>query len=305
MEHGFKPLLSATFDPSSKHVRWPMLASAKLDGIRCIIIDGITYSRTLKPIPNKHVQACLGRPELEGMDGELIVGSPIAPDVYNVTQSAVMSRDGAPSFTFMVFDDISLVGKPFHERIDKLHHRVVALNRNYPVMVVPHCLVESFEEAKATYNDYVEMGYEGIMFRRLAGEYKYGRSTLKGGDLIKWKPLEDFDAVVVDVFEEMYNGNEAVVDELGHTKRSSHQENKVGKGTLGGLIAKPLAGGPTFKVGIFKGVTKQDLQAWWHDKANLVGKTFKCQKLAIGEKDRPRHPRWIGWRDDAETPDGH
>lgn len=37
-------------------LKYPVLVSPKLDGIRCLIIDGVAMSRSLKPIPNKHVQ---------------------------------------------------------------------------------------------------------------------------------------------------------------------------------------------------------------------------------------------------------
>lgn len=296
MIHGFKPLLSEVYDPTSKHLRWPMLSSPKLDGIRAIVLDGVVMSRKLKPIPNLHVQATFGRPEYEGMDGELIVGKPNAQDVYLATYSGVMSRDGVPDVRFMVFDD-ALSDASYADRNAGLALRIPAIG---PVCHVPQRVVHSHEEVQAVYDALLLEGYEGIMLRQASAKYKFGRSTLKEGTLLKWKPLEDFDAKVVSFFEEMRNDNVATTDALGATHRSSHKENKVGKGTLGGLIAVPLDGGQEFKVGIFKGVTKQDLQAWWHDRDNLVGKVFKAQKLAIGEKDRPRHPRWTGWRDEID-----
>ncbi len=301
MIHGFKPLLSETYDPTSKHIRWPMLSSPKLDGVRAIIIDGMVVSRSLKLIPNRHVQYLFGRPEYEGMDGELICGSPVDPNVYNITQSAVMSRDGTPNVMFHVFDDITDPGTTYWRRYATLAARVMRVDRNHPVLLVSQLELGSHDEALARYSDLLEQGYEGLMLRQCGAHYKFGRSTLKEGTLLKWKPLIDFDAEVTGSYEEMHNGNEATTDELGHTRRSSHAEGKVGKGTLGGLYARALDGGPEFKVGIFKGATKQDLQAWWHDRDNLVGKIFKAQKLGIGEKDLPRHPRWIGWRDSIDT----
>ena len=50
-----------------------MEASPKLDGIRCMIQDGIALSRSLKPIRNEHVQYILGREIFNGLDGELII----------------------------------------------------------------------------------------------------------------------------------------------------------------------------------------------------------------------------------------
>src|SRR5258707_792756 len=98
----FKPMLAGD---APKDITFPVMASAKLDGIRCIVVNGVALSRSFKPIPNKHVQKILAE-GFDGLDGELIVGEPGAPDVYSKTNSAVMSQDGTPDFTFYVFDNI-------------------------------------------------------------------------------------------------------------------------------------------------------------------------------------------------------
>src|ERR1035438_433698 len=87
----FKPMLAGTMKDTSK-LHFPMLASQKLDGIRATVQGGQLLSQILKPIPNENVQALFkGLPE--GIDGELIVGDPLAPDAYRKTVSLVMSDD--------------------------------------------------------------------------------------------------------------------------------------------------------------------------------------------------------------------
>jgi len=54
----FKPILAGKLTPNTV-LQFPVLASTKLDGIRCCITNGIAVSRTLKPIPNKHIQELL------------------------------------------------------------------------------------------------------------------------------------------------------------------------------------------------------------------------------------------------------
>lgn len=73
-----KPLLSCEV-PLDK-VSFPIYVSTKFDGIRALVIDGVVYSRSLKPIRNKHVQNLFGKPEYEGFDGELVVGDIYAKD---------------------------------------------------------------------------------------------------------------------------------------------------------------------------------------------------------------------------------
>ena len=76
-------------------IRLPVFVSKKADGIRCLVIDSVVYSRSLKPIRNKHVQQLFGKPEYNGMDGELVVGDIYAKDVFQKTTSGVMSADVA------------------------------------------------------------------------------------------------------------------------------------------------------------------------------------------------------------------
>jgi hypothetical protein len=65
----FKPMLAT--DAELDKLRFPILCSPKLDGIRAVVRGGVVYSRSNKPIPNKWVQSKLSH--LEHYDGELIV----------------------------------------------------------------------------------------------------------------------------------------------------------------------------------------------------------------------------------------
>lgn len=79
----FKPMLGK--DADFNKLRFPLLASPKLDGVRAIIINGVVMSRSLKPIPNKHIQTLFA--DCEYLDGELIVGDPTSKTVYKDTVS--------------------------------------------------------------------------------------------------------------------------------------------------------------------------------------------------------------------------
>ena len=76
-----KPMLLPRETPDLDNLQYPVYVTPKLDGIRCLFKGGVALSRTLKPIPNKSIQAWAKKHAkiLEGMDGELIVGSPTSP----------------------------------------------------------------------------------------------------------------------------------------------------------------------------------------------------------------------------------
>ena len=76
-----KPMLACDYDPAK--LKYPCIASPKLDGVRGLVSGGSVLSRSLKQIPNKFVQEMLGGyPPLDGFDGELIVGSPTDKNCY-------------------------------------------------------------------------------------------------------------------------------------------------------------------------------------------------------------------------------
>ena len=52
----FSPLLAPNREPDLDAIKYPVLGSIKMDGIRCIYKDGEILSRSLKPIPNKQLR---------------------------------------------------------------------------------------------------------------------------------------------------------------------------------------------------------------------------------------------------------
>lgn len=291
----FKPMLAHSKSPDPESLDYPVLVQPKLDGIRAVVKDGRLLSRSLKPIPNAAIRAALEQPQFEGLDGELIVGDPTADDCYRRTCSFVMAEDKTDEpWAFFVFDQHDS-DKPVEQRIDLMARLAASVNPN--VTIVGTSTVYDSHELARLEAVYLAEGYEGGIIRTPGSAYKFGRSGKKG-PLLKLKRYIDYEAEVVGVIEEQHNGNEAQTNELGRTQRSSHADNKVGKGTLGALVVKALNGpheGVEFKVGT--GFTASQREELWDDHATLIGCVVKIKSFPVGTKDRPRHPVWLGWRD--------
>lgn len=286
-----KPMLAA---PAGELICLPALLSPKLDGIRCLIIDGVAVGRSLKPLPNKYVQKIFGRPELNGLDGELIVGQPTAKEVFQITSSGVMSIEGEPEVSFWVFDDFSESGG-FQRRLHTAHRRI---KKQKFCETVPHDMVASADELNSWEEDYLELGYEGVMLRHPDGPYKHGRSTAKEGWLLKVKRFEDSEARVIGFSELMHNANEAKRNELGHLERSSHKAGKVGKQMLGALTVQDLKTKVEFDIGT--GFTEDQRKLLWATGDNLIGKVVKYKSQPTGVKEKPRFPVFLGFRDKVD-----
>ena len=295
MSADFKPMLAKDGDLTK--VKFPQMAQPKLDGIRASVVDGKLLSRTLKLIPNASIQAVLGKAEFNGLDGELIVGDPRNPDCYRNTTSFVMSQSKTGfNWTYYVFDRWDS-DKPNSMRYADVEDDMGWLAASAPIKLVPTTYLTSLEALEDYEAGLLAEGYEGAILRDPAALYKFGRSG-KTGPLLKVKRYIDFEAEVIGVYEEMHNANEAKTNALGRTERSSHQANKIGKGTLGGLVLRAINGpaeGVEFRCGT--GFTAQMRADMWREQESLLGTLAKIKSFPIGVKDKPRHPVYIGMRD--------
>jgi DNA ligase 1 len=285
----YRPLLSATLEDPLR-LTWPVLVSPKLDGLRCIIKDGIALSRNLKPFRNKYVQECLrGLPN--GLDGELIVGEPNVGNVLGRTQSGIMSSDGEPDFRFHVFDNFDQPDRAFKARHWSLHNV-----QHSKVIVVPHYLVEGIEDFAEYEKNLVDYGYEGVMIRGIYGHYKFGRATHNDQLLWKFKRFSDTEAIVTKLEEGVSNNNIKTVDALGLSKRSHHQDGMVNAGRVGTILATVIDTGMQLRVSPGN-MTAEDRVYYWNRPTEIVGKTITVKYFEYGMKDQPRFSTFKAFRD--------
>lgn len=291
----FKPMLAKDGNP--RDLSYPVFLQVKLDGIRAVVKDGKVLSRSLKLIPNLEIQTALGRPEYEGLDGELIVGDPAAPGCMQATTSFVMAphKTGA-EWAFYAFDVHDLPDSTYQERRNVVL-RQSALMYVKPVYTVICQTPEDVEDQEAML---LAQGHEGVILRDPAGLYKYGRSGKKG-PLIKVKKFIDFEATIVGHYELQHNGNEAKTNALGRTERSTAKAGKTGLGTLGGLILRAINGphaGQEFRCGTgFDAAKRAEL---WAVRHTLAGGFVKIKSFPVGVKDAPRFPVFLGFRDERD-----
>lgn len=284
-----KPLLAHTVT-DFEAIRFPVLASPKLDGVRCIVRNGVAMTRSLKPIPNLHARKILAA--LPDLDGELICGHPTAPGVFATSQSAVMTIEGQPDVALWAFDIPGGVD-PFADRLAAVS-RIAAREPFGIVRLVQHVKICSTTELAEYESDVVAAGYEGVMIRDPQGEYKFGRSTEKQGILGKIKRFEDAEAEILSVAELQRNENAAETNALGHTERSTAAAGLVAGGTLGALIVRAAGWSESFGIGT--GFTAAQRAELWADRDSLIGQTVKFKFQPSGAQDAPRFPVFLGFR---------
>ena len=300
----FKPMKGDDADRTK--LRFPYMLTPKIDGYRCVVRGGVALTSSLKPFPNKYLQSVLGRPECEGFDGELVIGSPTDPGVFR-NSGALRRVEGEPDFMFWVFDDCSRPNERADTRFDGLIRRVAELPWGHtPALrtsTVQMVVASDLEEMQGHEAFYVRAGYEGVMLRDPASPYKHGRSTVKENMLLKLKTFLDGEAVIIGFEEQMLNTNAKVVGEDGRSKRSSAKAGKVGKGTLGNLLVRGVNGkfdGVEFEVGTGEGLTDALRQQIWDTRERFLGKVITFKSQDVGGYDKPRIPIYKGFRDPKE-----
>ncbi len=283
-----KPMLAGKCSDITK-LCYPVLATPKLDGIRCLVIGGKAVSRKFKPIPNDYIrqtiELCCNSMQL---DGEIMIEG----RSFNDLSGDVRRKDGRPDFYYAVFDYVIAdeLRQPYTGRIANLTGLILPA---FCRKIIPQLFGEV--EALADYEqECIENGYEGIMVRSPSSPYKCGRSTENEGYLLKIKRFEDSEAVIVGYEEEMENQNVATRDAFGRTERSSHRENLAPKGTLGKLVCE--FNGVEFGIGT--GYTAAMRQDFWNKREKLVGKLVKFKHQPSGADEKPRFPVFLGFRDE-------
>jgi DNA ligase-1 len=290
----FKPMLAATITEPEK-LAFPLLASPKFDGIRAVVVYGHLMTRNLKPVPNNYTRELFSQDYLEGLDGELIMGSPTGNDVFNRTTRSVMKQAGTPAVAYYVFDHQHL-NLGYHERLKLLKEKC----RGQPgIRIVTQTLINEHDELLAYETKQLMLGYEGVMLRSRDGLYKPGRSTLREGYLMKLKRFADAEAYIIGFVEQNANTNEKTVDALGRSKRSSHKAGKVAKGTLGAVLLQDRITGVEFECGT--GFTDALRAEIWANRAEYNGKLMIYKFQEVGVVDKPRFPVWKGLRHPSDV----
>lgn len=309
MPKPFRLMKAATLETEQDYsrIRYPIYGSPKYDGIRIGCHQELgPVTNQLKGIPNRFIRSVMSHPKLWGFDGEIIVGDPTNPTGYSDTQSAFSSHEGEPAFKFYIFDDFTMASMQcrFPLRLTDVLTRFDGLkgsNEFGCLELVEHTQIHNREELDEYTATCVASGYEGSCFRGHDGVYKFGRSTMIDGHLIKHKPFVDAEARIDGFDPLMRNRNEPKIDGRGLQVRGYSKDGKVEDPTMVGAVNATVLNGPykgcEIRVGSgLDDAIRADMKA--HPE-RWIGKVFTFKYQKFGSKDLPRSPIWKGLRHDT------
>jgi DNA ligase-1 len=181
----FKPMLCPNATIDIKTLKYPLLVSYKLDGIRCIFRNGEMTSRALKQFPNVQL-----RKRFEGLakvanlnnillDGELLSKSLTFNELSGLTRQ--LDKELPDDLFFYCFDIVKneSFNQPFKERLNYLTSDY-GKDIDY-VKIVMQNLIFTVETVNKYYEEALDWGCDGLILRDPNGKYKFGRGTIKEG----------------------------------------------------------------------------------------------------------------------------
>jgi len=284
-----RPMLAATANDLDK-LKFPVIASPKLDGFRCIMLSGKALSRSFKQIANVYTREYMESRFPDNLDGELILPG----KSFNDISSELRKFEGEPDFEFHVFDYIDL-NEQFVDRL-KIAEEVVVHTEDPRIKIVPSKLINNVKELLQYEEKCLDEGHEGVMIRSLDGLYKEGRSTERQGWLLKLKRFKDSEAEILGFEEQMHNNNAKKTNEIGLSSRSTSKENMIPADTLGKFLVKDIYSGIEFAIGSGEGLTAGLRKEIWYNQSKYLGEIVKYKYQLIGMEERPRIPIWLGFR---------
>ena len=278
-------------DYSEGLAQFPILGTPKIDGVRGYTKEGIVFSKSNKPIPNRHIQQAIPRILSDGYDFEMQ-----ATD-FNTTTSVVMSED-APITGLSVhcFDYVDPV-KPittYMGRLSSLH----AAAKHFPpgfYALLP-VVIHSPDQLTSFFQTTVAAGHEGIVLRRPDGTYKFGKSTQLEQLMLRLTANATSEAIIIGFNEQMTNNNPSFTSETGRSKKSKVISGLAGSGRLGSFTVRDLHTGVLFDLTASNGLSQEDCRRIWDNRDTFANLYVRYSYKSYGTIDKPRQPKFEGFR---------
>lgn len=296
-------------------LEYPLIVQPKIDGVHLLNRDGQVLARTLKKFANDNLQKLFGGAFLSGICGEVIFSTDkSAENLCRKTTSSVNTIDGTDDFTLVAFDfipDESSESVCYTYRYDALKKLLAHFEGR--IEVVESVTVNSHEELLEFEQQCLEKGYEGVIVRDPSESYKRGRCGKTHMGCWRVKRMIEEEIFVTSIVEGKSNQNEAKINELGRSSRSTHKDNMIPNGMVGSIVGTlvkdvvdPSSGKILFEkdleIKVSAGEMTETMRKYYFKNQNeIVGKHVKFKMFPKGVKDKPRFPVFVTIRSDVDV----
>jgi len=194
------PMLALDYHKRGKDIVFPCYAQRKLDGVRCLAIQGKgLYSRLGKKFP--HLESITSEIDTLAtgtiLDGELYSDTLTFQEIVGLVKKETLLPKDLPKMEqifLWVYDSIRTGS--YTDRKKYLEDLFTKKFKHLRLLPTDECKTK--EDIGRLHAKYVEEGYEGLMLRNKAGPYKVG---FRSKDLQKYKEFQDDEFTVIGFTE--------------------------------------------------------------------------------------------------------
>lgn len=217
------------------------------------------------------------------LDGELYIHGKELNEINSIVGSTSKTKHPLnDQVQYMIFDIIvpkTTFNRRYHTLLESyLNYRMAGYIDNY-FKIITVMLAYSHEEIDNFHDQYVEMGYEGLMIRHLANstdiESIKQKSYYAGGrnnNLLKYKKFQDEEGTIVEVYE--------------------------GEGTEEGLAVFTIEDKNKIRFGVRPAATFEERAKWFQNPESVIGHLYTFKFFERSPYNVPLLPTGVGFRED-------
>jgi len=311
----FKPMLAPNDKIDLEQIKYPLLASTKLDGYRCIFYKGEMLTRSLKQVQNKQLREKYEALRQYSEDNNLILDGEIYSHELSFQElnKFFMSEDFESARSIKRYGEVLTIPEHvkfyifdcvkddnfdlgFLDRIDL--YEDISMEFPNEIVLVEQYKVNSKIDVEENFDVVIEKGFEGLILKSFDGRYKCGRGTVREGLVYKVKPFLTFDAEVIAVEQATVVDPDAekTTNELGRSVTSKKKDDRI-------LIEKASAFVVKYEdkeLKVTLAMTDEEKEDVWVNQESYIGKMIEYKGMLVGAKDVPRHPVFIRYREDKD-----
>jgi DNA ligase-1 len=279
----FKVMLAPNKIPQLTQVNYPVIVQPKLDGYRCIYRDGQLFSRSGLIFPNINLMTYFAALENVGnyvLDGELYIHG-IA--FQNITKTLNADRAPIPiGLKYVIYDCMSekewesqKCKTSYQDRLSKLRELLNDRVADYKKIIdIKSDKCKSAAEVMPLYKQYLKDGYEGVMLKDVSGLYRWKRTSLRSGEMLKLKPFKTVDLKIKEIYD--------------------------GEGDFSGMAGGVVVDYNGVSVRVGSGYTVVMRQEMAKQPSDFIGKTIEIQYFEETEDKSLRFPTFKRFREDKD-----
>lgn len=231
-EHIF-PMALQIYEKNKKYIKYPCYIQPKLDGIRLISKIEDTEVKLMSRRLNEfigfngikdEIKLLLESSQNIILDGELYNHDLSLQQISGIVRNINENYEEKLKLKFYIFDCIDLENKSltFSERYEKLKELFRHKTFNY-LILTDTIKIHNEKSSDKYYKDFIENGYEGIVYKNLDAKYEYSNyKEIRSYQFLKRKKIYDAEYSIIGFEAGIHGKDKDAIIFIMETQNGKH-----------------------------------------------------------------------------------